>query len=95
MTVYVILSSLLDTGGTGNNISMDTACIISISSGPNHQVTGIPLLSSPKGEAFVSGCKVATVESPFRRDVRNGNRDSSALNKLKDKQKLVWPRKVF
>lgn len=35
------------------------------------------------------------MESPFRRDVRNGDRDSSGPNNLKNKQKLVWFRKVF
>lgn len=43
----------------------------------------------------MSHCKATVEESPFRRDVRNGDRDSSGPNKLKDKQKLDWSRKVF
>lgn len=45
--------------------------------------------------SFVSGYKAAVMESPFRKNVRNGDRNSSGLNNLKNKQKLVWFRKVL
>lgn len=64
---------------------------------PSTKSVGDPAELPPGGRewSFVSGSKAAAKESPFRRDVRNGDRDSSGPNNLKNKQKLVRFRKIF
>lgn len=46
---------------------------------PSTKSVGDPAELPPGGRewSFVSGCKAAAKESPYRRDVRNGDRDSA------------------